>query len=338
MISIIIVGYNSKKYLSGCLDSIFNSSYNKFRVIFIDNDSSDDSVDFVKRNYPRVDVLISQKNIGFAGANNLGIKHAQELGTDYIFLLNPDTITDTDCLNNLIKKADKKTVLQPLLLLNIDGKNTDLINTTGNYLNFLGISYCNDYKKNANQVSEKDITTASGAAAFIPIEMFKKIGFFDKNFFMYHEDVDLFWRARLFGFNIRLVPDAKVWHFYSFSTNKNKFFFVERNRLIFIFKNFSIKYILLITPILFVNEILMISYSIVGLWLPQKISSYLSFFKLLPQIINSRKMIQSRSVVKETNLKKKLMPSISFAEIKSPLFAPYNLILRLYWRLIYPLV
>ena len=138
-LAIIIVGFNSKKYLSDCLRALRKADKtDKTKVFFIDNDSSDESVLFIRKNFPEVMVIESKKNLGFAGGNNLGIEEAIKTGADHILLLNPDTIIDQNCLKVLESKADTQTILQPLILLHLDGKMTDLVNTSGNHLNFLG--------------------------------------------------------------------------------------------------------------------------------------------------------------------------------------------------------
>lgn len=336
MISIIVVGYNSKKDLRECFDSIYTSTYEKYRIIFVDNDSSDGSLEYVKNKYPNI-ITIKNKNTGYAGGNNVGINKAIDLKSKYVFLLNPDTIIDKNCLGNLIKKADDGTILQPLILLNVDSKNTDLINTTGGHLNFLGFSYCSDYKRNRAEAKEKDLAIASGAAAFIPTTIFNKIGLFDESFFMYHEDVDLFWRARLMGFNIRLIPDSIVWHKYSFSKNRNKMFYAERNRLLFLYHNFSFKYRLLIFPAFLINEIMIILYSIISGWGWAKLKAYFSFFTIQSKE-KTNKDFKKQLLARQSLLKIYINPEISFSEVKNPLFSPYNLLLRIYWKLIYVLI
>jgi len=333
MIAILIVGYKSKNDLKECLGSIFKSTYKKFRVFFIDN-CPDGSIEFIKAKFPKVTIVPNNKNLGYAVGNNLLIKEAIKHKADYVFILNPDTIIDKDCLKYFLKQANAKTILQPLLLINRHGKNTNLINTTGGSLNFLGFSYCSDYKQDKSTVFQHDIPIASGASVFIPINILKKIGLYDENFFMYHEDVDLFWRARLNNYTIKLIPEALVWHKYSFSRNKNKFFYVERNRLLFLYKNFNLKYLLLIFPIFLLNEILMIFYSLFDGWIIQKLKSYLSAVKLLSKESKLRKNNLTKVGQSQHKLKKYIKASISFSEISNPLFYPYNLILRFYWFLI----
>jgi hypothetical protein len=337
MISVVIVGYNSKNDLKTCLSSVYKSTYKQFRVIFVDNSSSDGSVEFVRTKYPKVDI-ISNKNSGFAGGGNIGIKRAIKLKTDYIFLLNPDVTIEPDCFKKLIARIDQKTILQPLILLNIKGKNTHLVNTTGDYLNFLGFCYCNDYRADQTAIKEKDIVIASGAAALIPIGILETIGLLDKNFFMYHEDADLFYRAHLYGFNIKLMPNALAWHQYSFSRNKGKMFYADRNRLLFLYKNFSSKYLILILPMMIINEVLMIVYSLFSGWFLKKIQVYFSVLSLLKSSSIQRRKNLPYIKKREREIKRFIGAEISFSEIKSPLFTPYNLILKIYWALIKPLI
>lgn len=337
MISVVVVGYNSKNDLKTCLDSVYKSTYKQFRIIFVDNSSSDDSVGFVKIKYPKVDI-ISNKNSGFAGGGNVGIKRAIKLKTDYIFLLNPDVTIEPDCFKKLIAKIDQKTILQPLILLNIKGKNTHLVNTTGDYLNFLGFCYCNNYRAEKVAIQKNDIVIASGAAVLIPVGILKKIGLLDEDFFMYHEDADLFYRAHLYGFNIKLIPNALAWHQYSFSRNKGKMFYADRNRLLFLYKNFSTKYLTLILPIMIINEILMIIYSIMSGWFLAKIKVYVSIWPLMKRARKQRKKNLPHIRLNESELKRFIGAEISFSEIKNPLFLPYNFLLKAYWFLIKPLI
>lgn len=337
MISIIIVGYNSEKDLDECLSSVFASSYKNFRVIFVDNNSADNSITLIKNRFPKVEIIVNTENSGFAGGNNIGIKKAISDKSEYIMLLNPDTIIDRDCLKNLTDKASKDTILQPLILLTLDGKNTNLINTTGGHLNFLGFSYCSDYKKERRTAKEKDIAIASGAAVLMPTNILEEIGMFDESFFMYHEDVDLFWRARLAGFNIRLIPDSVVWHKYSFSKNKKKMFYADRNRLIFLHKNFSLKYRMLVSPAFLINEILMFLYSLLSGWPKEKVSAWGSAIKNIC-IGNYKKKTSREQLVEEKTLKVFISPKIEFGEFPNPLFKIYNIFLIAWWHLIFVFV
>lgn len=335
MIAILIVGYKSKNDLSECLGSIYGSSYKKFRVFFLDN-FPDGSVEYIKTNYPKVEIVANEKNLGYAGGNNKLIKKAIEQKAEYIFVLNPDTIIDPECLKMLASKANNSTILQPLLLIHNGKKKTNLINSAGNILNFLGFSYCGDYKINRKEiVNDKNIALASGAAIFIPSKIIKKIGSYDESFFMYHEDVDLNWRARIFGYNIKLIKDAVVWHKYSFSRNKNKMFYAERNRLLFLYKNFSLKYLLLILPAFIINEILVTVYAIFAGWGMQKLKATFTAIKMMPSEKKQRKLQLAKIKQRQSEMKKLLSSKIAFSELSNSfIFWPYNVTIGFYWKLI----
>jgi GT2 family glycosyltransferase len=338
-IAIIIVGYNSKKYLNDLFTSLNKSTYKNFKIFYVDNNSADQSINWIQNHYPKTEIIKNKDNVGFATANNIGLKIAIKQNFNYFFLLNPDTVIDKNCLQILIDKVDNNSIIQPLILI-YKNKKTNLINSDGNVLNYLGYSYCAGQKKNADniQLSRKEIPLASGAAMFIPKNIINSIGILDDDFFMYHEDVDFSWRARIAGFKIKIIPDAIVWHKYHFSRNKQKFFFAERNRLFFIFKNFQAKTILLISPMFLINEILMVLYSIFTGWFLLKIKSSGSFIWNLNYIFSKRKKINKLRKNNDQDLKRYFSSEIEFSEVKIPALKIYNLVNKGYWWLVRKLI
>ena len=139
-VSIIIVNYNSRHLIKDCLDSVLNTNYpqDKFEVIVVDNDSQDDSVEFIKKNYPQIKLIEGKENLGFTGGNNLGLKHSNG---KYIALLNVDTRVDPNWLQELVATASKKSVgiVSPKILyhlpfveLSIKSKTTPKLNVYKN--------------------------------------------------------------------------------------------------------------------------------------------------------------------------------------------------------------
>lgn len=335
-VGVVIVGYNSLNYLKDCLTSLDHSSYGN-TVYYVDNSSNNDgSIDYIKKHHPTT-VVIENINTGYAGGNNVGIKAAIKDGCDYLLILNPDTILEKKCLEKLINEGDENTIQQPLLLMYDQEKTqkTQVVNSAGNIVNILGFSYCGNYKAPASNYGEiADISTASGAAVLFPTRIIKKIGVYDETFFMYHEDVDIAWRSRLAGYNIVVNPHAVVWHKYSFSRDKKKFYFAERNRLMFVTKCFELKTILLLLPISLISEIAMCVLALIQGWLIIKLKSYFSYFKLLPQTLKSRQTIQKKRSISDHQLRRYLSPSIGFSEVDIPALKIYNLLNRGYWFLV----
>ncbi len=330
MVAIVLVGFNSRKYLDDCLQSIQASHYKKYEIIFVDNFSTDDSVAYIRQHYPAVTIIENPGNYGFAKANNSGINYALAHGANAVFLLNIDTVLDPDCLGTLVKESDKKTVLQPLILLHDHGKKTHLINTTGNYLNFLGVSYCSGYRTPENKAMAQEIPAASGAGLFVPKPIMQAVGGLDERFFMYHEDLDWSWRARKLGFTIRLIPQAKLWHKYAFSRNKTKMFYVERNRLLFLFKHFSSKTLILISPMLVLQELLALALATKEGYLGPKLRSYGQIIGMMPYYLSYRKA--EKRIKTDRDLKFLIGGGINFSEVKVPFLSLYNRMLEAYWR------
>jgi len=338
MIAIIIVGFNNKKDILQCFSSIQKLTYKNYKIIFVDNHSQDGSLESIKKKYPEVVVIENKENYGFAKGSNIGIQKALDLGADYIFLLNPDTIVDKDCLRILRENADQKTILQPLILL-YDKKKTNLVNTAGNFLHYLGFSYCGNYKEKAAKFDKKkEIPLASGAAMFIPAQIIKNIGFFDEKFFMYNEDVDFCWRARIAGYSIKLLPQAKIWHKYEFSKNKNKFFYVERNRLLFLVKNFQVKTLVLILPILLIHEFVGYLHSLKSGWFFSRLKVPWSFLTLLSDALKKRSQIQKKRKIPDCLLKKYWIAQIDFSEIEISDQKIYNSLMKGFWWTIRPFI
>lgn len=331
-VAIILVNWNGKKYLKDCLNSLARQTYQNFDIFFIDNNSKDDSLDLL-RNYERVTIIKNTKNYGFAKGNNIGIEKALKNGYKYIVLVNLDTIVDKSWLENLVNRAEKDPrigAVQSKILLN-DSKR---INTTGSQLHFLGFSYCDNYNCKDNFHGHEEIPLFSGCSVLISSNALQEAGLFDESFFMYFEDADLSWRIKQLGYKIIFEPTSVIYHKYSFSKNKNKFYYAERNRLIFILKNYELKTIILITPAFIITEIIMIGYSLLNGWLVMKLKGYAFISKNLKNIISKRVTIKKKRLIKDKELKKYFTYRLHFEEITSPIFIPLNLFFRLYWFIV----
>jgi GT2 family glycosyltransferase len=331
-LAIITVGFNNQRYVKEYFDALKKSTFQDFDVIYIDNASEDETLSLVRREYPKAKLIPSQENLGFAGGNNLGISFALKEKYEYIFLLNPDTKIAPDCLEILMGQANQQEILQPLILLDDGTENT--VNTAGNVIHFLGFSYCGDYNQKAQTFTEKkSISTASGAAVLFPASILKVIGAFDPTFFVYHEDVDLSWRAQKAGYSLFLIPGARVLHDYSFSRNNKKFYYAERNRLMFIAKNFGVPLLVITFPLHLINELLLCLYALVNGWLLEKLKGYLSIIRLYPDILYERKKVNSITKRSDHSLKQLFTRSIGFNEVQIPLLTVYNRFTDLYWGL-----
>ena len=230
LVSIIVLNYNAGELLLNCIESIKKSSYQNIEIIVVDNISSDGSQTKCKENFPDVKLIQNKKNLGYCGGNNVGIKEAQG---EFIVILNPDTIVKSNWLDELLDAGKKfgDGLYQPKIL-SLNEEN--IIQSTGNMLHIFGFGFARDKGKriiDKNEEIEK-IGYASGTCLFTTRKVIQKVGLLDEFLFLYHDDLDLGWRAAQIGINSYYVPKSKIFHVesYSLKWSAKKFYWLERNR------------------------------------------------------------------------------------------------------------
>ena len=203
LVSIIIVNFNGIEHLKPCFESLRNSSYSNYEIILVDNNSTDNSVEYTSNNYPSVIILKLDKNYGFAEANNKGTRIANG---DYFLFLNNDTKVDSNFLNELISPidGDPKIGIAQSLLLKPNGE----IDSSGDFIDNMGVVY--NSKSKTHQIRE--ISSAKGASMIVKRKVFESLNGFDSKFFAVFEDVDLCWRAWIRGYRVILIPSSIVIH------------------------------------------------------------------------------------------------------------------------------
>lgn len=206
---VIIVTYNGMRWIEKCLRSL-EESIEKVDVFLIDNNSSDNTLSFVKNNFPSVIVRESKENLGFGRANNVGMKYALDNGYDFVLLLNQDAYVFPETISLLIAAADELGIYSPIHL-NGDGIHFDnnfrsntLIYSKDN--NFFDDCYSGTLKKKYN------VRSVNAACWFLPVDLLQKVGGFDPLFFHYGEDSNYYFRMKYHGYNYYIVPESKVIH------------------------------------------------------------------------------------------------------------------------------
>ena len=224
--SIIILFWNSHKYIKKCLTSIQNQTFIDFEIILIDNGSiiGIDKELFLEFQNLNINYFLLEKNLGFAAANNFGASKARG---DYLVLLNSDAFPKSDWLDNVktsIEKYPNSFFASKLLMANDDSK----LDGTGDVYHASGIVWRKNYEHKVRKVAENEVEvfSACAAAAVYPKYAFEEVGGFDEDYFAYVEDVDLGFRLRLAGYKCIFLPDAVVYHVGSGSTGKRSDFSV----------------------------------------------------------------------------------------------------------------
>jgi len=329
-VSIIVVGHNDRVHLHDCFSSISAQAYKNFETIFVDNDSSDNSVRYVRKFFPSVKI-VKNRSIGYAGGCNRGLEVARG---KYVIFQTPDTLVAGDWLQELVDCAQDGEigVCTPKIVL-FDER--DRINAAGVAVNFLGFAWCGEYRKPAASVSgKKELASASGTSLLVKKSVLSEVGAFDKDYFLYHEEVDLSWRTRLAGYKIMLVPSSVAYHKYSFSRNPKKIFFSERNRIISLLKNYSLKTLLLIFPAFLAGETGAFAYALLHGNITGKLQGYAYIIRNRKTILAKRSSIQKARKVSDGDIARLFTGRIEFEEVSSPaLTHVLNPLLGAYWKL-----
>lgn len=251
-VSIIILNYNGKELLSECFSSLLKLDYPKelIEIILIDNGSSDDSVMFMKEYFPNVKIIQNSENLGFAKANNIGIKNAKG---KYVALLNNDMRVNENWLKELIIPLidDNSIGITSSKILNWEGTKIDY---AGAGISFSGFGYQRGFGKEFFLYNEPEYCLfPCGGSMAMSKNLFLMFGGFDDDYFAYYEDVDLGWRCWIYGYSMLYVPESIVYHKKSQSITKVKIkyaYLLEKNALCTIFKNYEFKNLI---PILFAS-------------------------------------------------------------------------------------
>ena len=230
LISIIVLNYNAGELLLNCINSLKKSTYQNIEILVVDNISSDDSHTKCKKQFPDIKLIQNRKNLGYCGGNNVGIKEAKG---EFIVILNPDTIVEENWLDEMFNAFNEfgDGLYQPKI---ISLNESDIIQSTGNMIHAFGFGFARDKGKKIIEKKEEieKIGYASGTCLFTTKKVLEKVGLLDEFLFLYHDDLDLGWRAAQIGINSYYVPKSKIFHAesYSLKWSAKKFYWLERNR------------------------------------------------------------------------------------------------------------
>jgi len=210
-VCIVLLNWNNYEDTRECISSLKNLNYSNYKIILVDNYSTDGSYEKLKNDFsndPAVNLLRTSRNLGFAGGNNIGITKALEIGCDYVFILNNDTIVDKDILNNLLEVFEKKEnvgIATPLIYC----QDMQRVWYGGGEFDFRSMIPC-QWQYIPNGITKVEFV--SGCAMLIPSAVLKKVGLFDERFFLSGEDADLCVRMLKAGYNMYINPDAILCH------------------------------------------------------------------------------------------------------------------------------
>ena len=240
LVSVIIPNFNGKAFLKPCLNSLMHQSKAEKEIILVDNGSKDDSVEFVRTDYPEVKIIPLSENRGFSEAVNQGIRQAKG---ELVVVLNNDTVVDSDWLEVLSSFLGENPDIGFCASKIVKYDDPTVIDSVGSGIKRSGYTFNmgNAVKDMGQYNSPREIFGAPAAAAVYRKSMLDDIGLFDEDFYMYLEDVDLSFRAQLRGYRCMYVPEAHVRHAGAGTTgkqyHKDNVYFIARNSIYVLVKN-----------------------------------------------------------------------------------------------------
>lgn len=320
VISIIIVTWNGLHHLKQYLPSLFKTEFTDFEVIIADNASDDETLSWIKKNFPVCKIASLEKNFGYAGGNNRAAKIAEG---DILLFLNNDVEVTPQWLEPVVKAFNEPdtAVVQPKIRSVRNRDKFEYAGAGGGYIDWLGYPFCrgrifDTVEDDQGQYNDRtSIFWASGAAFAIRKEVFNDLGGFDSDFEFHMEEIDLCWRTLKSGYNVLYEPESVVYHYGGGSMPENtprKVFYNFRNSLLMLSKNLDSFMALKIFTRLTLDGLSGLKFLFEGK--PENmiavIRAHFSFYRLVGSSLRKRRnyLIRNQELTKRKLIYPKLIP------------------------------
>ena len=251
LVSAVFGNFNGRRFLRNCFNSLENQSYSNLETIFVDDESTDGSSGFVSQNFPRVTVIQNSRNEkGFAACCDAGARIARG---EYLLFLNVDIELDLNCIRYLVRRmlSDPSIGVCGPRLLSLNDKRK--LVSAGGLLDIFGFGMdrgLDEFDKGRFSKSEQ-VSFITGAVVLVRRDALIAAGGWDIDTFTYAEDSDLCWRILLKGYRVVYEPTSIAFHFHSPSMGRaspRKIYFMDRNRLTSMIKNYSLPTLIGVMP------------------------------------------------------------------------------------------
>jgi len=236
---IVVLNWNSHEMTEECVHSLLAMDGDAFEVLIVDNGSQHESVEFLRRAFPAIDIIANPSNLGFAGGCNVGIMRALEEGADYVLLVNNDTIVKPNLLAELLAEANrspKAAMVSPKIYYYDHPDRIWWAGGTFSLWQGVPRHLGRNEKESGRYETVRTIDWATGCVLLLRCSALREAGLFDEKIFAQAEDLDISLRLRSLGWQIRYAPAAKLWHKEGFATRRNvgehvRYFTATRNIL-----------------------------------------------------------------------------------------------------------
>ena len=351
-VGIILINFKdySERFLAPCRDSLRCQDYpaELINIYIIDNASTPETIKYLHDNYPEAKIL-PRLDGNYSAAGNLGFEEAKSDECDYFVSVNMDTEMNPTWLRELVLALENNPevgIAQSKILLfpkNEEEKKNPKINSLGNVIHFLGFGFTSAHGEADREIKGYPEIKgyASGCSLIIRAEIIDKIGGYNEEYYMYHDDMEISLKVKLAGYKIILAPRSIIYHKYDFKRSTKMIYYMERNRYLTLMTFYPFYLLALITIPWIIMDLGMIFYSLCSGWFKEemKIYGYFCHFKNYDKIEVEREKIRSFSVVPFSSLAKYFAGKIEFQEIANPILKYIvNPVFNLYWWLVKKLI
>lgn len=326
-VTVVTVSYGDEPWLERSVQACLDSVGEVVEVVLVDNGCTDGAVDRLE-SVDGVRVVRPGTNTGFAGGCNLG---AAEAFGEIIAFVNPDALVEIDALHRLAARSRELPGIASACVVLADAP--DRVNSAGNEYHFLGLSWSGGFNEpTSDHLVARPTIAASGACMTIPAALFNTLGGFEEQLFAYYEDADLTIRAWQAGSEAWYVPEAIARHRYEFGKNELKYYLLDRNRWITLLTLFEARTLLLIAPLLVVQDIAL--WGVAGLqgWAGPKARSSIWVLTHLKWLRQRRRAVSDARRVGDRQLAPLFTSVLNPANVAMPRWvAAFSSVLRRYW-------
>ena len=316
MISVVIPNWNGEQHLCECLEALKNQTFQDFELVFVDNGSTDGSVEFVRNFWLAATIVELSDNLGFAAAVNHGIGAAQG---EYISLLNNDTCVSPYWLENLHRAIVENPDIMIFASMLVNYYDHRRIDSAGDGFNlWLGPYKIGEAALVENYQTRRFIFGACGGAGCYKRELFDRIGMFDEDFFAYFEDVDFSFRANWLGFRCLLVPNAVVYHKVAATSGadrqRREMFDImrRRNYAFLIVKNYPVSFLVQYLPVILIIHGIKLALNVCRCRFSVAFVTQWEILKGIFRMLEKRRKIMMRRSISNSEMKSRCTPDVAW--------------------------
>jgi GT2 family glycosyltransferase len=262
-------------------------------------------------------VLHPGENLGYPSSCNVAAREATQ---PWLFFLNPDSEAAPDCLERLLEAADERTAIVGAQVLLPDGR----VNAGDNPVHVTGISWSGRYLEPAEHGPPREAAAVSGAALITRTDVFRDLGGHCPSFFLYVDDTDMAWRARLAGWKVVFCPEATIAHDYEFEKGVAKWGYLEHNRVWMVLSNYEGRTLALLAPLLLAAEAGIALQARRDGWWPQKVRAWRDLASGRRELVRWRRRVQSQRAIGDRPILERMQGEMSTPLVQSPMLDRAN--------------